>query len=133
MQIKTVCLAALSILASDLCFAQVCLEKDIMSPAGQAVSSPYGVNRTGRRGASPGYHQGLDIINSAGSGTPIYSGSSGEVRFYPFSGGGVVADVNSGGSTRFIYLHVNGGVKPGHWAVQNPASTAGTQASAGRA
>lgn len=28
---------------------------------------------------------------------------------------------------------VNGGVKPGHWAVQNPASTAGTQASAGRA
>ena len=30
-------------------------------------------------------------------------------------------------------LCVNGGVKPGHWAVQNPASTAGTQASAGRA
>ena len=29
--------------------------------------------------------------------------------------------------------NVNGGVKPGHWAVQNPASTAGTQASAGRA
>ena len=28
---------------------------------------------------------------------------------------------------------VNGGVKPGHWAAQNPASTAGTQASAGRA
>ena len=28
---------------------------------------------------------------------------------------------------------VNGGVKPGHWAEQNPASTAGTQASAGRA
>ena len=113
MQIKTICFAALSILASDLCFAQVCLEKDIMSPAGQAVSSPYGVNRTGRRGASPGYHQGLDIINSAGSGTPIYSGSSGEVRFYPFSGGGVVADVNSGGSTRFIYLHMNQMFKAG--------------------
>ena len=31
------------------------------------------------------------------------------------------------------FHNVNGGVKPGHWAVQNPASTAGTQASAGRA
>ena len=33
----------------------------------------------------------------------------------------------------FREFSVNGGVKPGHWAVQNPASTAGTQASAGRA
>ena len=29
--------------------------------------------------------------------------------------------------------HVNGGVKPGHWAEQTPASTAGMQASAVRA
>ena len=35
---------------------------------------------------------------------------------------------------QMLFPHgVNGGVKPGHWAVQNPASTAGTQASAGRA
>ena len=29
--------------------------------------------------------------------------------------------------------YVNGGVKSGHWAAQNSAITAGTQASAGRA
>ncbi|WP_308445615.1 M23 family metallopeptidase [Methylorubrum aminovorans] len=77
-----------------------------MSPAGQRVSSPYGVNRTGRPGASAGYHQGMDIVNNQGFGTKIYSGSSGPVSFHNFKGGGVIADVISG-DTRFLYLHMN--------------------------
>lgn len=86
--------------------AGTCLTADIMSPGGQRVSSPYGVNRTGRPGASAGYHQGLDIVNSQGAGTKIFSGSAGPVSFYNFTGGGVIADVKSG-DTRFLYLHMN--------------------------
>jgi hypothetical protein len=86
--------------------AGTCLTADIMSPAGQRVSSPYGVNRTGRPGASAGYHQGMDIVNSQGAGTKIFSGSAGPVSYYDFTGGGVIADVTSG-DTRFLYLHMN--------------------------
>jgi Peptidase family M23. len=92
-------------LTSTVAYAQTCLEKDIMDPAGMVVTSPYGVNRTGRKGASPGYHQGLDMINSKGRGAPIYSGSSGNVEYRNFGGGGIIADVMSG-DTRFIYLHM---------------------------
>lgn len=86
--------------------AGTCLTADIMSPGGQRVSSPYGVNRTGRPGASAGYHQGMDIVNSQGAGTKIFSGSGGPVSYYEFRGGGVIADVISG-DTRFLYLHMN--------------------------
>lgn len=86
--------------------AGTCLSADIMKPAGQRVSSPYGVNRTGRPGASAGYHQGMDIVNSEGAGTKIFSGSAGSVLFRHFSGGGIIADVTSG-DTRFLYLHMN--------------------------
>lgn len=93
-------------LSLDPSTAGTCLTVDIMSPAGQRVSSPYGVNRTGRPGASAGYHQGMDIVNSQGAGTKIFSGSSGPTSFYNFTGGGVIADVTSG-DTRFLYLHMN--------------------------
>lgn len=93
-------------LSHDPASAGTCLSVDIMSPAGQRVSSPYGVNRTGRPGASAGYHQGMDIVNSEGAGTQIFSGSSGPASFYNFTGGGVIADVISG-DTRFLYLHMN--------------------------
>lgn len=86
--------------------AGTCLTVDIMSPGGQRVSSPYGVDRTGRPGASAGYHQGMDIVNSQGAGTPIYSGSSGSIRYRGFGKGGTIADVTSG-DTRFLYLHMN--------------------------
>ncbi|WP_082171541.1 M23 family metallopeptidase [Methylobacterium indicum] len=86
--------------------AGTCLTVDIMSPGGQRVSSPFGVDRSGRPGASAGYHQGLDIVNSQGAGTPIYSGSSGSVKYRNFGKGGVIADVVSG-DTRFLYLHMN--------------------------
>jgi hypothetical protein len=86
--------------------AGTCLTADIMNPSGQRVSSPYGVNRTGRPGASAGYHQGMDIVNSQGFGTKIFSGSPGSVAYHEFKGGGVIADVTSG-DTRFLYLHMN--------------------------
>lgn len=86
--------------------AGTCLSVDIMSPSGQRVSSPYGVDRSGRAGASAGYHQGMDIVNSQGAGTPIYSGSSGSIKYRNFGKGGVIADVASG-DTRFFYLHMN--------------------------
>ncbi|MGN7126786.1 M23 family metallopeptidase [Methylorubrum thiocyanatum] len=76
-----------------------------MAPGGQRITSPYGVDRTGRPGASRGYHQGVDIVNSQGAGTKIFSGSSGPVKYYGFNGGGVVADVRSD-DTRFVYLHM---------------------------
>ncbi|WP_091754494.1 M23 family metallopeptidase [Methylobacterium sp. ap11] len=86
--------------------AGTCMSVDIMKPSGQRVSSPYGVNRTGRPGASAGYHQGMDIVNSEGAGTKIFSGSAGSVLFRHFSGGGVIADVTSG-DTKYLYLHMN--------------------------
>lgn len=100
-----------------------CLTADIMSPAGQRVSSPYGVNRTGRAGASVGYHQGMDIVNSEGAGTKIFSGSSGAITYHNFTGGGIIADVVSG-DTRFLYLHMNTAAFKDR---ENPNITAGEQ------
>lgn len=53
-------------LTGEAAGAGTCLTADIMNPSGQRVSSPYGVDRTGRAGASAGYHQGMDIVNSEG-------------------------------------------------------------------
>ena len=93
-------------LTGEAAGAGTCLTADIMNPSGQRVSSPYGVDRTGRAGASAGYHQGMDIVNSEGAGTKIFSGSPGSVSYHNFKGGGVIADVISG-DTRFLYLHMN--------------------------
>ncbi len=96
---------AASLTTASTSRAGTCLSADIMAPAGQAITSPFGVNRSGRASASPGYHQGLDIVNKEGAGTKIFSGSSGPVNFRKFTGGGVIADVVSG-DTRFMYLHM---------------------------
>jgi hypothetical protein len=93
-------------LSQGTAWAGTCLSADIMKPSGQRVSSPYGVNRSGRPGASAGYHQGMDIVNSEGAGTPIHSGSAGSILYHHFGGGGIIADVVSG-DTRFLYLHMN--------------------------
>jgi Peptidase family M23 len=87
-------------------YAGTCLSVDVMNPAGERITSPYGVNRTGHKGASPGYHQGIDIVNSEAQKSKIFSGSSGKVLFRSFRGGGVIADVTSG-DTRFEYLHMS--------------------------
>ena len=84
----------------------VCLSHAIMSTSGQRVSSPYGVDRTGR--ASVGWHQGLDLVNSVGKGDPIYAGVNGKViTAGSGSGGNRVVIETSDGSQRFIFMHLD--------------------------
>lgn len=54
-----------------------CFDRDLLSMAGVRVTSPFGVDRTGR--ASNGYHLGLDIANDAGRGDPVFAGVPGRV------------------------------------------------------
>lgn len=84
--------------------AQTCLTTDVLSPAGAIVTSPFGVDRTGR--ASAGWHQGLDIANRAGMGDPIKSGSNGTVSYrFQERGAGHYMTVTSG-DTRYLYMHM---------------------------
>lgn len=99
-------LLAGALLVPRLAQAGTCLSADIMAPAGQQITSPYGVDRSGRASASPGYHQGIDMVNKEGRGTAIMSGSAGPTIFRNFKGGGVIADVTSG-DTRYQYLHMD--------------------------
>ena len=83
----------------------VCLSR-LMSTSGQRVSSPYGVDRTGR--ASKGWHQGLDLVNGVGRGDPIYAGVNGRViTAGSGSGGNRVVIETSDGSQRFIFMHLD--------------------------
>lgn len=83
----------------------VCLSR-LMSTSGQRVSSPYGVDRTGR--ASKGWHQGLDLVNGVGRGDPIYAGVNGKVvTAGSGSGGNRVVIETSDGSQRFIFMHLD--------------------------
>lgn len=84
--------------------AAACLVHRTHSAAGERVVSPYGVDRTGR--ASAGWHQGLDIVNSAGSGDPILSGTAGRVSYgYQKHGAGQYITVNAG-DMRWLYMHM---------------------------
>lgn len=89
-------------------FAQTCLTTDVLSPAGAMVTSPYGVDRTGR--ASAGWHQGLDITNSAGMGDPIKSGSTGVVTHRRQEHGAGEYMVVTSGDMRFVYMHLRRGM-----------------------
>lgn len=85
----------------------VCLSHPIMSSNGATVSSPYGMDRTGR--ASAGYHQGLDLVNNVGRGDPIYAGVSGKVIVTGAGSGGMnrVVVETSDGFQRFIFMHLS--------------------------
>lgn len=88
--------------------AQSCLAVPIMSEAGERVMSPYGVDRSARPGASTGYHQGLDIVNSAGRGDPIFAGIHGTVFVAKDgSGGKKVGITSTDGTQRFIFFHLD--------------------------
>lgn len=80
----------------------MCLQIPIMSQAGEMATSPFGVDRTGR--ASPGYHLGLDLVNSVGHGDPIYAGVPGRVVQSIPKMNAVFVET-SDGSMRFGYLH----------------------------
>lgn len=91
-------------LAAAPALGAACLTHRTNSLAGEKIVSPYGVDRTGR--ASKGWHQGIDIVNSAGRGDPILSGSAGTVNFRHSQGAaGNYATVNSG-DMRYIYMHM---------------------------
>lgn len=105
---RTRALCALAIVAvisnAAPAWAATCLDAEIMSSGGMAVTSPFGVDRTGR--ASKGWHMGLDIVNGQGKGSPIYSGSTGKAQYrYQASGAGHYMTIDSG-DMRYLYMHL---------------------------
>lgn len=92
--------------ASPAAYGATCLVHRTNLAAGEKIISPYGVDRTGR--ASAGWHQGLDIINNAGLGDPILSGSAGTVSFTHQRHGHGAGDyaVVTSGDMRYLYLHM---------------------------
>lgn len=127
---RTASLVSMLMLTVTPVAAGTCLSTDIMDPAGMVVTSPFGVDRTGR--ASAGYHQGLDMVNSEGAGTPIYSGSSGPITYRNWRGAGNVAVVTSG-DTKFAYLHMNTTTQPGASGTVPAGDQIGTMGCAGMA
>lgn len=80
-----------------------CFDRPPFSMAGAAVSSPFGVDRTGR--ASAGYHLGLDLVNSAGAGDLVFAGVDGVVvRSHADSTNSVFIET-SDGRQRVGFLH----------------------------
>lgn len=81
----------------------------VMSSQGQQVMSPFGLDRSARAGASKGYHQGLDIVNSVGRGDPIRAGVSGKVAVAKNSqsAGKTVVVETADGTQRFVFMHLD--------------------------
>lgn len=111
--------------------AQQCLVAPIMSSNGIRIMSPYGVDRTNRPGASRGFHQGLDIVNSAGRGDPILAGVAGRVFVAKGGSGGLKVGVETtDGAQRFVYFHLDSiAVSVGDTVAPN--TVIGTQGSTG--
>ena len=89
-----------SVLVADI---TTCLQRDVFTMAGAAVSSPFGVDRTGR--ASAGYHLGLDLVNSAGRGDLVFAGLDGRVVNSTGDRTNTVFIETSDGRQRIGYLH----------------------------
>lgn len=80
-----------------------CFQNTIVTPT-ESVSSPFGVDRSGRAGASSGFHVGLDIVN-APRGGPMVAGLAGTVINAEVGNvNGVTIEVD-GGLMRYAYLH----------------------------
>lgn len=111
--------------------AQQCLLAPIMSQDGESIISPYGVDRSARPGASTGYHQGLDIVNSAGRGDPILAGVHGTVFVAKDgSGGKKVGITTTDGTQRWVHFHLDSyNVRVGD--VVTPDTVIGIQGSTG--
>lgn len=112
-------LAAFGLLAAPAA-AQTCLQVDVIDRAGEMVSSPYGVDRTGR--ASAGYHLGLDLVNTARRSGEVRSGLPGTVvgRLAPRGGVNLVEVIT--GQMKVQYMHME---HIATQAVENPRVTAG--------
>lgn len=83
--------------------ATTCFQREVISANGLAVSSPFGVDRTGR--ASAGYHLGLDLVNSAGRGDLVYAGVEGKVVRASADRTNSVFVETTDGRQRVGYLH----------------------------
>lgn len=113
-------LPALTVASIAPAAAQTCLQVDVIERAGEAVSSPYGVDRTGR--ASAGFHQGLDLVNTARQSGAVTSGLAGTVvgKLAPRGGVNLVEVIT--GNMKYQYMHLE------HietQAAENPTVTAG--------
>lgn len=104
----TSAILALCVAVAGPALAQSCLAVGVMDAAGERIMSPYGVDRSARPGASTGYHQGLDIVNTVGRGDPIYAGIHGTVFVAKDGSGGKKVGVTStDGTQRFIFFHLD--------------------------
>jgi len=74
-----------------------------------AVSSPFGVDRSNRSGASTGFHVGLDIVNTPRGG-PMQAGLAGQVINADVGSVRGVTVQTADGLMRYAYLH-NSSVK----------------------
>jgi murein DD-endopeptidase MepM/ murein hydrolase activator NlpD len=115
-------LPALALLPIAPAVAQTCLQVDPIDRAGEMVSSPYGVDRSGRRGASAGWHQGLDLVNTARRSGEVKSALAGTVvgKLAPRGGVNLIEVVT--GNMKVQYMHMD------HIATQaaeNPTVSAG--------
>lgn len=91
--------------------AQMACFVPVMNENGIRLMSPYGANRTGRAGASAGYHQGLDIINNYTGGSPennpAMAGHAGKLSFkFKGSGGNWVAIRSPSDLYNSVYFHL---------------------------
>ena len=83
----------------------------VMNENGARLMSPYGADRSGRAGASAGYHQGLDIVNNLTGGSPennpAKAGHAGKLSFkFKGSGGNWVADQSPTDLYNTVYFHL---------------------------
>ena len=80
-----------------------CFERDLLSMAGIRVTSPFGVDRTGR--ASAGHHLGIDLANDAGRGDLVYAGVEGTVVLSAANRTNSVFVETTNGRQRVGFLH----------------------------
>lgn len=82
--------------------AGTCFDRDLMGGT-VVVTSPFGVDRTGR--SSSGYHLGLDLASSNGRGTAVYAGVPGKVVMSVSNSTNAVFVETPDGRQRVGYLH----------------------------
>lgn len=83
----------------------------VMNENGARLMSPYGADRSGRAGASAGYHQGLDMVNNLTGGSPennpAKAGHAGKLSFkFKGSGGNWVAVRSPTDLYNTVYFHL---------------------------
>lgn len=79
-----------------------CQLAPVLDPVGLVVTSPFGVDRTGR--ASAAFHVGLDMVNDQGRGAPLRAGIEGRVVSAGGASNGILMET-ADGRQRFGFLH----------------------------